>query len=135
MLLLLKFPPARAKVKSELDSARKTIEDKLAPRGPGQSRHVAIPLEGRSAEWIEAEMAKMDAEQHGADWKDGKCSGAVYRRFLGYLYSCLLKYVIDGGEDLEKILVSAFTRYTVSNPLHPDIFPCNFPTPCFSVDN
>lgn len=29
----------------------------------------------------------------------------------------------DGGDDLTKVLVSAFERYAVSNPLHPDIFP------------
>jgi sphinganine-1-phosphate aldolase len=31
--------------------------------------------------------------------------------------------MIDGGEDLEKVIVAAFQRYCVSNPLHPDVFP------------
>ena len=30
---------------------------------------------------------------------------------------------VDGGEDLEKVIVAAYQRYCVSNPLHPDIFP------------
>jgi sphinganine-1-phosphate aldolase len=31
--------------------------------------------------------------------------------------------LLDGGEDIEKIIVAAFQRYCVSNPLHPDVFP------------
>ena len=30
---------------------------------------------------------------------------------------------IDGGDELEKIIVTAFQRYCVANPLHPDVFP------------
>jgi sphinganine-1-phosphate aldolase len=30
---------------------------------------------------------------------------------------------VDGGDDLSKVLVAAFERYAVSNPLHPDVFP------------
>lgn len=29
----------------------------------------------------------------------------------------------DGGEDLQKVIVAAFERYCVTNPLHPDLFP------------
>ncbi|OBZ70801.1 Sphingosine-1-phosphate lyase [Grifola frondosa] len=53
-------------------------------------------------------MEKMDAESSGhVDWHEGKISGAVYH----------------GGEDLQRLIVSAFERYSVSNPLHPDVFP------------
>jgi len=31
--------------------------------------------------------------------------------------------LLDGGDDLEKIIVEAYQRYCVSNPLHPDVFP------------
>ena len=30
---------------------------------------------------------------------------------------------VDGGEELEKVIVSAYERYCVSNPIHPDVFP------------
>ena len=30
---------------------------------------------------------------------------------------------VDGGDDMERVLVAAFQRYCVSNPLHPDVFP------------
>lgn len=31
--------------------------------------------------------------------------------------------LLDGGDDTEMIMVAAFKRYCVSNPLHPDVFP------------
>lgn len=65
------------------------------------------------------------------------------RRFRRYLerrediWSCLsyaivfyivkylrrLTYSIDGGDELTKIIVAAYSRYCVSNPLHPEVFP------------
>lgn len=30
---------------------------------------------------------------------------------------------IDGGEDMENVIVEAFRKYVISNPLHPDAFP------------
>jgi sphinganine-1-phosphate aldolase len=82
MLFALKFPPGKYKVQEQMDTVRKDLAEKLAPRGPEYARHVAIPIEGHSAEWIESEMDKMDRQQPGTDWKDGKCSGAVYRELL-----------------------------------------------------
>jgi sphinganine-1-phosphate aldolase len=37
-------------------------------------------------------------------------------------YECM-PICADGGEDLEKVIVAAYQRYCVSNPLHPDVFP------------
>lgn len=30
---------------------------------------------------------------------------------------------LDGGDDLEKVIVTAYQHYCVSNPLHPSVFP------------
>ncbi|KAK0505215.1 pyridoxal phosphate-dependent transferase [Armillaria luteobubalina] len=50
----------------------------------------------------------MDTElEHRGDWRHGKLSGAVYH----------------GGDDMEKVIVAAYQRYCVSNPIHPDVFP------------
>ncbi|KAF8757061.1 PLP-dependent transferase [Rhizoctonia solani] len=88
--------------------AKKDIEGKLVKSGPNIVRHLALPVQGRTMEWIDAEMARMDTECGGGDtWKQGKLSGAVYH----------------GGDDMEEIIVNAFKRYVVSNPLHPDVFP------------
>ena len=38
--------------------------------------------------------------------------------------SCrVLNVWADGGEDLTNLIVAAYERYCVSNPLHPDVFP------------
>ncbi|KAG1861579.1 PLP-dependent transferase [Suillus subalutaceus] len=108
LLLALKIPSVQKDVQQQLDQARLDIEGKLVPQGVDVSRHLVLPDEGKSMGWILAEMEKMDGElgPH-ADWKHGKLSGAVYH----------------GGEDLSRVIVAAFERYTVSNPLHPDVFP------------
>ncbi|KAJ8469101.1 hypothetical protein ONZ45_g17000 [Pleurotus djamor] len=80
VFLILQTPQMRQKVNSEMAKAKLDIEKKLIPVGPEVVRHLALPEEGRSAEWIRAEMDKMDSEMGPVDgWKLGKLSGAVYR--------------------------------------------------------
>lgn len=108
LLLALKVPSVQKEVQQQMNQARLDIEGKLVPQGADVTRHLVLPDEGKSMEWILAEMEKMDGEMGPhADWKHGKLSGAVYH----------------GGEDLSRVIVAAFERYTVSNPLHPDVFP------------
>jgi sphinganine-1-phosphate aldolase len=90
-----------------MGKAKLDIENKMVPKGANVTRHLSLPAEGKSAEWILQEMVKMDEEMGTPSWKLGKLSGAVYH----------------GGDELQKIIVSAFERYSVSNPLHPDVFP------------
>lgn len=35
----------------------------------------------------------------------------------------MLSVRADGGQDLTNLIVAAYERYCVSNPLHPDVFP------------
>ncbi|KAK7692393.1 hypothetical protein QCA50_004018 [Cerrena zonata] len=108
LLLVLRLPSTKKKVETELGKARLDIEDKLVPKGDAVVRHLSLPEKGNSSEWISDEMVKMDEESKSfTDWRHGKLSGAVYH----------------GGDDLQKIIVAAFERYCVSNPLHPDVFP------------
>ncbi|KAF9780793.1 pyridoxal phosphate-dependent transferase [Thelephora terrestris] len=115
LLLLLTLPPMAAKVEPQMAEARRDIEKKLVPSGPQVNRYLSLPSEGQTRDWILSEMDKMDSYCHDFDdrghklhdWKDGKISGAVYH----------------GGQDLTNLIVSAYERYCVSNPLHPDIFP------------
>ncbi|KDQ55737.1 hypothetical protein JAAARDRAFT_59713 [Jaapia argillacea MUCL 33604] len=108
ILLALRLPHLKQRVDSQMLQARVDIEKKLVPSGPRVTRHLTLPASGQTPEWIEAEMEKMDTEMgEDANWRHGKLSGAVYH----------------GGEDLEKLIVTAFQRYCVSNPLHPDVFP------------
>ncbi|KIY61722.1 PLP-dependent transferase [Cylindrobasidium torrendii FP15055 ss-10] len=108
IFLLLRLPSARDKVTGEMAKARVDIESKLVPRGEGVVRHLSLPEQGKSLDWILEEMAKMDAElENSTDYRHGKLSGAVYH----------------GGDEMDKVIVAAYARYTVSNPIHPDVFP------------
>ncbi|KAJ8596595.1 PLP-dependent transferase [Rhizopogon salebrosus TDB-379] len=106
LLLALKVPSLQKEVQQQLNKARVDIEDKLVPKGV--SRYLSLPEEGKSVEWILAEMAKMDSETGpNANWRHAKLSGAIYH----------------GEDDILRVIVAAFERYAVSNPLHPDVFP------------
>ena len=65
-----------------MDKAKLDIEKRLVPQGANVVRHLSLPSEGKSLEWILAEMDKMDTELDGnpEQWRLGKLSGAVYRK-------------------------------------------------------
>ncbi|EKM54708.1 uncharacterized protein PHACADRAFT_258725 [Phanerochaete carnosa HHB-10118-sp] len=108
LLLALKcLPDQRKKAEAEIANAKFILDNKFIPKGEAVTRHMSLPPKGQSSEWIASEMEKMDTEIGHTEWKNGKISGAVYH----------------GGDDLTKILIAAFDRYCVSNPLHPDVFP------------
>ncbi|KAJ6498960.1 pyridoxal phosphate-dependent transferase [Mycena sanguinolenta] len=108
IMLLLRLPANQRKYRSEMDKAKLDIEGKLVPKGADVTRHLALPEKGQTPEWILAEMDKMDNEMGSPNsWKAGKLSGAVYH----------------GGDDMERVIVAAYAKYCVSNPLHPDVFP------------
>ncbi|SPO26161.1 probable sphingosine-1-phosphate lyase [Ustilago trichophora] len=121
--LLLKTPAAKRKVKRELDTAMAEVEAKIVPRPSHLEIHRDLPQLGKEAEWIRAELAKLQTMEAGVDskvveaewqnrdgqmvWKGGKVSGAVYH----------------GGDDLSELLADSIKQFLVSNPLHPDVFP------------
>lgn len=83
MLVLRFIPSQRLKLESGLKEVRADLENKLVPQGAAIIRHIALPANGQSAEWIFTEMSKMDEEVSGHDeWRNGKISGAVYREYL-----------------------------------------------------
>lgn len=76
----MRLPSTRAKVEAEIGRARQDIVTKLVPQGPDVTRHISLPAQGQSAQWVAEEMEKMDAESENTGlWKQGKLSGAVYR--------------------------------------------------------
>ncbi|TFK53493.1 PLP-dependent transferase [Heliocybe sulcata] len=108
VFLALRMPQMKKKVETEMAKAKIDIESKLVPQGPNVIRHLSLPSQGKTSDWIVQEMERMDAEMgNEVNWRNGKLSGAVYH----------------GGPDMEQIIVAAFQRYCVSNPLHPDVFP------------
>jgi len=80
--MALRLPATKKRVETQMGKAKLDIENKLVPKGPEVVRHLMLPQDGQSLEWIMAEMEKMDQEfEHKSDWRAGKVSGAVYREF------------------------------------------------------
>jgi sphinganine-1-phosphate aldolase len=131
LLTFLRLPFMAAKVEPQMSQAKRDIERKLIPSGPHVTRYLSLPAEGQTKEWILGEMSRMDeycheSDAHGkylVDWKDGKLSGAVYREQSSFLLQNRAHLFSDGGQDVTSLIVAAFERYCVSNPLHPDVFP------------
>ncbi|CAI6339154.1 unnamed protein product [Periconia digitata] len=104
--LFLRAPGVRTKVQTQVAESILKLERKLVPSGPGITRITSLPAQG----WTEDEVrAKLDelAQMEHTRWEDGRVSGAVYH----------------GGDDLMRLQTEAFGKFTVSNPIHPDVFP------------
>ena len=81
----------RKDVDRQLGEAYQKIEDGLIPKGPNVVRHLSIPPNGKSPEWILEEMDHMDKEKGGhANWEGGRMSGAVYRTSALFVYFTLV---------------------------------------------
>ncbi|PFH55378.1 hypothetical protein XA68_18447 [Ophiocordyceps unilateralis] len=100
----LRAPGVRGKVQRQVDESLAKLSAKLVPES--QTRYLALPKEGLAAEAVRAELDALAAMDH-TRWEDGYVSGAVYH----------------GGDDLIRLQTDAFSRFTVANPIHPDVFP------------
>ena len=76
------------------------------PSGPGVVRYLNLPKQGWSEETVRNELEKLATMEH-TRWEDGFVSGAVYH----------------GEESLIKLQTEAYGKFTVANPIHPDVFP------------
>ncbi|RKF54797.1 Sphingosine-1-phosphate lyase [Erysiphe neolycopersici] len=104
--LYLRAPGVRSQVKIEVDNAISKLQAKLIPSGPGTERHLTLPKDGWSEETVHKELENLASMNH-TRWEDGLVSGTVYH----------------GGKSLNKLQVEAISKFTVANPIHPDVFP------------
>ncbi|QKX55651.1 uncharacterized protein TRUGW13939_02748 [Talaromyces rugulosus] len=104
--LFLRAPGVRGEVDKQVTTALTKLEEKLVQRGDASSRNLVLPKEGWTAEKLRGELQTLAGMKH-ARWEEGMVSGAVYH----------------GGEDLLKLQTEAIGTFSVSNPLHPDVFP------------
>ena len=77
---------------------------KLVPQD--QTRYLTLPKEGLPEDAVRKELEALANMDH-TRWEDGYVSGAVYH----------------GEDELMKLQVEAFGKFTVANPIHPDVFP------------
>ncbi|OGM45131.1 sphinganine-1-phosphate aldolase BST1 [Aspergillus bombycis] len=104
-----KSSPARRifkRVDKDMDAISNMMEQKLARQGDAVKKNFCLPKEGWSFEEIEAELEELQHLDH-TRWEDGRVSGAVYH----------------GGSELLDMQTKAIGKFSVSNPIHPDVFP------------
>lgn len=104
--LFLRAPGVRSQVQKQVSEAITKLQLKLVPSGPGIIRYLTLPKEGWSEETVLKELETLATMDH-TRWEDGYVSGAVYH----------------GGDSLMKLQTEAFGKFTVANPIHPDVFP------------
>jgi len=100
----LRLPGVRDKVKKEVDGALRKLESKMVPADA--TRYLALPKEGWTQEAVRKELDALANMDH-TRWEDGYVSGAVYH----------------GEDDLLRLQTEAYGKFTVANPIHPDVFP------------
>lgn len=104
--LFLRAPGVRTQVEKQVSEAITKLQSKLVPSGPGIVRYTNLPKEGWSEDTVRQELETLANMDH-TRWEDGFVSGAVYH----------------GGDSLIRLQTEAFGKFTVANPIHPDVFP------------
>ena len=104
--LFLRAPGVRSQVQQQVSEAVVKLQAKLVPSGPGVTRYLNLPKDGWSEETVLKELESLAKMDH-TRWEDGYVSGAVYH----------------GGDSLMRLQTEAFGKFTVANPIHPDVFP------------
>ncbi|KAJ3146158.1 hypothetical protein HDU86_000503 [Geranomyces michiganensis] len=99
-------PGANNLVKTEIAKQIKSIENKMVKIQPGEKVYRALPAQGLSDPAVRTELQRYQS-MGDVDWRAGKISGAIYH----------------GGEAVSALITDAFSRFTITNPLHPEIFP------------
>lgn len=100
----LRAPGVRNKVQQQVKESVAKLSDKLVSKD--QIRYLTLPKEGLSHDAVRAELESLAAMDH-TRWEDGCVSGAVYH----------------GEDELLKLQTEAYGKFTVANPIHPDVFP------------
>ncbi|CAK7244380.1 MAG: Dihydrosphingosine phosphate lyase [Sporothrix thermara] len=100
----LRMPGVRSKVQEQVSEALTKMEGKLAT--PGIARNTALPKQGLSHDEVRRQLEALADLDH-TRWEDGRVSGAVYH----------------GEDELLQLQTEAYGKFTVANPIHPDVFP------------
>lgn len=100
----LRAPGVRTQVKKQVNEALSKMQGKMIPAG--QTRYLSLPKEPWTDDALRTELDTLANMDH-TRWEDGFVSGAVYH----------------GEDDLLKLQTEAYGKFTVANPIHPDVFP------------
>ena len=94
----------RGQVRKQVKESLDQLSSKLI--NTTMTRQLTLPKEGLPEDAVRAELQSL-ADMDHTRWEDGFVSGAVYH----------------GEEGLLKVQTDAFGKFTVANPIHPDVFP------------
>jgi len=100
----LRMPGVRTQVRKQVNEAIAKLQTKLVPTNT--TRYLTLPKEGWTEEAVRKELETLATMDH-TRWEDGFVSGAVYH----------------GEDDLLRLQTEAYGKFTVANPIHPDVFP------------
>lgn len=98
------MPGVRTQVRKQVAEAITKLEQKMVPTNA--TRYLTLPKEGWSEDDIRKELETLANMDH-TRWEDGYVSGAVYH----------------GEDELLRLQTEAYGKFTVANPIHPDVFP------------
>lgn len=94
-------------IKSQQDAAIKQLEHSLLSKEDSKTQqYISLPQKGET-QTILLERMKEWSEQERAKWSGGQVSGGIYH----------------GDSALVSFLNQVYGLFSISNPLHPDIFP------------
>lgn len=99
-------PGIKGKVQKQVKDALAGLDEKMLPKA-GTTRYHHLPSSGMSKEQLQIELKRLHDMGGETDWESGKVSGAIYH----------------GGKEMGELLSSAYSLFSLSNPLHPDVFP------------
>lgn len=94
----------RGKVQQQVKESIAQMSTKLIAQT--DTRYLMLPKNGMDMDAVRAELDKLANLDH-TRWEDGYVSGAVYH----------------GEDELIALQTEAFGKFTVANPIHPDVFP------------
>ncbi|KAI0601892.1 pyridoxal phosphate-dependent transferase [Biscogniauxia sp. FL1348] len=100
----LRAPGVRNKVQKQVQESLAKVQSKMIPAGG--TRYLSLPKEGWTDEALRKELEALANMDH-TRWEDGYVSGAVYH----------------GEDELLSLQTEAYGKFTVANPIHPDVFP------------
>ena len=100
----LRAPGVRGQVQKQVNESMAKLEAQMVPTN--LTRYLTLPKEGLSDDAVRQELETLATMDH-TRWEDGFVSGAVYH----------------GEGELLKLQTEAFGKFTVANPIHPDVFP------------
>jgi sphinganine-1-phosphate aldolase len=92
-------------IQKELDKVTADMEEKLVLRPPNLPAIVSLPENGLDPKDIEELLVEYE-EMDDADVANGRVSGTVYSM----------------DSRLRQVILTAYSRFLYSNPLHPDVF-------------